>query len=92
MSGSGRDAAEPTHGQLPRAGPRSRWDGDLHDQEGGGGEAEFDFDSDPGDVLAGATRIPATFIRARSGPDVVAEILNGAGQVVATQGAECRYR
>ena len=56
------------------------------------GEAEFDFDSNQNDILAGATRIPATFIRARSGPDVVARILNAAGQVVATQNAECVFR
>ena len=55
------------------------------------GEAEFDFDSNPNDILAGATRIPATFITARSGPDVVARILNASGQVVATQGAECSF-
>lgn len=57
-----------------------------------GGEVEFDFDSDRGDVRAGATRISASFIRARSGPDVVAKILNARGQVVATQGAECPAR
>jgi hypothetical protein len=56
------------------------------------GEAEFDFDSNRNDILAGATRIPATFISSRSGPDVVARILNASGQVVATQGAECTFR
>jgi hypothetical protein len=56
------------------------------------GEAEFDFDSNRNDILEGATRIPATFIRARSGPNVVARILNASGQVVATQSAECTFR
>jgi hypothetical protein len=56
------------------------------------GEAEFDFDSNRNDIQAGATRIPATFIRARSGADVVARILNASGQVVATQGADCDFR
>jgi hypothetical protein len=56
------------------------------------GEAEFDFDSNRNDVLAGATRIAGTFISARSGPDVVAKVLNASGQVVATQGAECTFR
>ena len=56
-----------------------------------GGEAEFDFDSNRNNILAGATRIAATFITARSGPDVVAKILNASGQVVATQGAECSF-
>ena len=57
-----------------------------------GGQAEFDFDSNPNDVAAGATRIPATFIRARSGPDVVARVLNAAGVVVATRSGECVIR
>jgi len=56
------------------------------------GEAEFDFDSNRNDIQAGATRIPATFIGARSGPDVVTRLLNASGQVVATQGAECTFR
>jgi hypothetical protein len=56
------------------------------------GEDEFDFDSNRNDILAGATRIPATFITARTGPDVVAKILNASGQVVATKGAECTFR
>jgi hypothetical protein len=57
-----------------------------------GGEAEFDFDSNRADIRAGATAIPATFVRARSGPDVVAEILNAQGTVVARQGGECVIR
>jgi hypothetical protein len=57
-----------------------------------GGQDEFDFDSNPNDVAAGATRIPATFIRARSGPDVVARVLNAAGVVVATRSGECVIR
>ena len=56
------------------------------------GQDEFDFDSNRNDILAGATAIPATFIRARTGPDVVAKVLNAAGQVVATKGAECVFR
>ena len=57
-----------------------------------GDEAEFDFDSDRGDIARGATRIPARFIAARSGPDVIGELLNAQGRVVARQGAECRFR
>jgi len=56
------------------------------------GQDEFDFDSNPNDIRAGATRIAATFITARTGPDVVARILNASGQVVATQGANCTIR
>jgi hypothetical protein len=55
-------------------------------------EDEFDFDSNPKDIAAGATRIAATFIRAQAGPDVTAKILNASGQVVATQNAECTFR
>ena len=57
-----------------------------------GGQDEFDFDSNPNDIRAGATAISATFIRARTGPDVVARMLNEAGQVVATKGADCAIR
>jgi hypothetical protein len=57
-----------------------------------GGQDEFDFDSNPNDIRAGATAISATFIRARTGPDVVARMLNEAGQVVATKGADCVIR
>jgi hypothetical protein len=56
------------------------------------GQDEFDFDSNPNDVAAGATRIPATFILARTGPDVVARVLNAAGVVVATRSGECVIR
>jgi hypothetical protein len=57
-----------------------------------GDEAEFDFDSNRNDITAGATRISATFIARRTGPDVVAQILNAQGQVVARAGAECEIR
>lgn len=57
-----------------------------------GDEVEFDFDSNRNDIVAGATAIPANFIRARSGPDVVGQILNAEGVVVASQGVECSFR
>jgi hypothetical protein len=57
-----------------------------------GDEVEFDFDSDRGDIARGATRVPARFIVARSGPDVIDELLNAQGRVVARQGVECRFR
>jgi hypothetical protein len=57
-----------------------------------GGQAEFDFDSNPNDIRAGATAIAASFIRARTGPDVVARVLNAAGMVVATRSADCVIR
>lgn len=56
------------------------------------GEAEFDFDSDRGDIAAGATAIAPDFIVARPGPDVTAEILDAQGIVVASGGAECDLR
>jgi hypothetical protein len=56
------------------------------------GEDEFDFDSNPNNVAAGATRIAPSFVRAQPGPDVTARILNASGQVVATQTAECAVR
>lgn len=45
-----------------------------------GDEVEFDFDSNPNDIRAGATRIAANFIRNGS---VRAAIFNAAGNVVA---------
>jgi len=57
-----------------------------------GDEVEFDFDSDRGDIAAGATAIPANFIRTRTGPDVIGKLLNASGQVVATRGVECSFR
>jgi hypothetical protein len=57
-----------------------------------GGEAEFDFDSNPNDIAQGATRISARFITARPGPDVVGQILNSQGLVIASRGVECTFR
>jgi hypothetical protein len=54
-----------------------------------GDEVEFDFDSN---TEAGATRIPANFIRARAGADVVGQLLNVNGVVVASRGVECEFR
>jgi len=56
------------------------------------GEAEFDFDSNPNDVVAGATPIPATFVTAGAGPDIMAAILDVTGQVIATRDGECTFR
>ena len=50
-----------------------------------GDEAEFDFDSNRNDIVQGARRIPARFITARSGPDVIGEILNSQGKVIASR-------
>lgn len=49
------------------------------------GEAEFDFDSDSGDVAAGAVAIPANFITG----DVTGEVLDAAGKVVASATVKC---
>ena len=53
-----------------------------------GDEAEFDFDSNPADIAAGATAIPRTFIQ---GP-VTGKILNARGAVVASDTAACRVK
>ena len=45
-----------------------------------GNEVEFDFDSNPNDIRAGATRIAANFIRNGS---VRAAIFNAAGNMIA---------
>jgi hypothetical protein len=51
-----------------------------------GDEAEFDFDSQ---VDAGETPIPANYIQIVNGPDVLGEILDSVGMVVASQAVEC---
>ncbi len=57
-----------------------------------GDEAEFDFDSNPNDVAAGATAIPADFIQVVEGDDVTAQVLDDSGTVVASGAADCRAR
>jgi hypothetical protein len=57
-----------------------------------GDEVEFDFDSDPDDIAAGATAIAADFIQTSANPDVLAEILSAGGQVVVSQGGNCSVR
>jgi hypothetical protein len=54
-----------------------------------GDEVEFDFDSN---TEAGATRIPRNFIQRRAGADVICQLLNANGVVVATRGVECTFR
>ncbi len=54
-----------------------------------GDEAEFDFDSSPANIRAGATPISRTFIQ---GGSVTAEILDASGAVVASGSAACRVR
>jgi hypothetical protein len=50
---------------------------------------EFDFDSAPDDIAAGATPIPATFIQ---NGEVMAKILDSAGRTVINDTVECRVR
>jgi hypothetical protein len=52
------------------------------------GQAEFDFDSDGGDIAAGATAIPAAFIQNLV---VTGQILQN-GAVVAEATANCTQR
>lgn len=54
-----------------------------------GDEAEFDFDSDPGDIRAGATPIAPDFIKRNK---VKAAILDVNGNVVVRGSAICRQR
>jgi hypothetical protein len=57
-----------------------------------GDEVEFDFDSNPANIAAGATPIAVNFIQVMAGPDVSARILNAAGNIVATGSADCTVR
>ena len=57
-----------------------------------GDEVEFDFDSDPGDVAAGATAIARDFIDKTSSPHVSAQILAADGTVVLSGRRDCGTR
>lgn len=57
-----------------------------------GDEVEFDFDSEPDDIRAGATPIASDFIQTSGSPDVTAEIRDAAGRTVASGGADCEVR
>jgi len=54
-----------------------------------GDEVEFDFDSNPADIAAGATPISVTFIQ---GGQVVGKILNAKGATVISDTVRCRVR
>lgn len=53
-----------------------------------GGQAEFDFDSDPANIAAGATPIAPDFIQG----NVTGQILDDTGFVVTEATAVCRVR
>lgn len=53
-----------------------------------GDEIEFDFDSDPADVEAGATHIKRTFIQG----NVTGKLLNDKGFVVISDTVSCRTK
>lgn len=55
------------------------------------GQAQFDFDSDAGDIAAGATAIPPTFLEGAS-PSVTAQILDADGNVLIEGSANCSVR
>jgi hypothetical protein len=53
-------------------------------------QAEFDFDSDPGDIREGATAIPANFIK---GGKIVGSIRRyGTNALIGSMAAACRIR
>lgn len=54
-----------------------------------GDQAQFDFDSDAGDIAAGATAIAADFIQ---NGQVTGSILDTAGNAVATATAQCAVK
>jgi hypothetical protein len=56
-----------------------------------GDEAEFDFDSDPGDVAAGATPIASTFIQGTP-PQVTGRVISTSGDTVAEEAVTCLER
>ena len=55
----------------------------------GAGEIEFDFDSDAGNIAAGATAIDSTFIQ---GGKVIGQIVDSKGHTVTQATALCRAK
>ena len=55
-------------------------------QDAVGGEAEFDFDSDKGDIKQGATKISKKFV----GSSATGSIVDADGNVVATDTVNCK--
>lgn len=53
------------------------------------GEVEFDFDSNPADIAAGATAIPSTFI---VNGQVTGKVVDAAGNTVTSDTVACRIR
>lgn len=53
------------------------------------GEVEFDFDSNPADIAAGATAIASTFV---VNGQVSGKIIDAAGNTVASDTSACRIR
>lgn len=53
------------------------------------GEVQTDYDSNPADIAAGATAIPANFIQ---GARVTGKVMDASGAVLATRTAACRVR
>ncbi len=57
------------------------------------GQAEFDFDSNPADIAAGATAISRNFIQVSSTTgDVTAKLFNAAGSQIASTSTDCAVR
>lgn len=54
------------------------------------GEVEFDFDSNPADIAAGATAIPATFITNTA--TVTGKVVDSRGMTVISDTEACRVR
>ncbi len=54
-----------------------------------GDEVEFDFNSQPNDIRAGATAIPATFV---TGASVTGKIVDSLGNTVIADTVACRVR
>ena len=86
ISVDGNDLAPGSYRARATSGANSATSGA---QQAVGDQAEFDFDSDAGDIAAGATPIPANFIQ---GNQVTGQILNAANAVVAQASTTCSVR
>lgn len=87
VSVDGNDLAAGSYRAKIYSGSKKRKSSPL--QHTVGDEVEFDFDSDPGDIAAGATAISPNFIKKNR---VRGKIVNSSGDTVISDTVKCRRK
>jgi hypothetical protein len=86
VSVDGKDLAAGSYRAKISSGSKSK---SSPRQDTVGDEVEFDFDSDPGDIAAGATAISPNFIKNNH---VRGKIVNSSGDTVISDTVKCRRK